>query len=120
MSWTEVKPPALLELPAIELDERKLLDEDKAIELEERKLLDEDKAIEDDERTDDTEERIDDEDERIDDEDERSDEESTDDALDLLVDTDELPPPQIAPVTIGASIAPLALTCRPNATVCPG
>jgi len=104
VSWTEVKPLALLELPAIELDERKLLDEERR---------EEDKAIDDDERIDDEDERIDDEDERTDEEstdEEITDEESTDETLDLLVDADELIPPQIAPVTMGVSIAPLALT----------
>jgi len=104
VSWTEVKPPALLELPTIELDERELLNE---------KRMEEDNAMEDDDRIDDEDERIDDEDERTDEEstdEESTDEESTDETLDLLVDADELIPPQIAPVTMGVSIAPLALT----------
>lgn len=29
-------------------------------------------------------------------------------------------PPQILPVTVGVSMAPLAFTCIPKATVCPG
>ena len=112
VSCTEVKPPALLELPAIELDERKLLDEER---------MEEDIATDDDERTVDTEERIDDnEDERIDDDGERTDDDNADETLDLLVDTDDVLPPQIAPVTVGVSTVPFALTCKPNATVCPG
>jgi hypothetical protein len=39
--------------------------------------------------------------------------------LDGVDDTAELPP-QIAPVTTGVSIAPLAFTCIPKTTVCPG
>jgi hypothetical protein len=62
-------------------------------------------------------ERIDDGNELLDvaiDEEERTDDEIT---LERLVETDELPAPQIAPVTRGASIAPLPFTCTPNETV---
>lgn len=35
-------------------------------------------------------------------------------------DTLEVVPPQILPVTAGVSTLPLALTCNPKETVCPG
>ena len=64
------------------------------------------------------EERIDDDsaldDERLDD---GAEDETT---LELLVDTDEVLAPQIAPVTAGVSTAPLVAICNPNETVCPG
>jgi hypothetical protein len=47
----------------------------------------------------------------------------------LAIDEDEMPaeleldvitPPQMEPVTVGVSTAPLVLTCNPKDTVCPG
>lgn len=96
----------------MELDERTLLDDERS---------DEDTTIEDDERVEDTEERLDEDDERIEEDEDRTDDDTSVELLDLLVDTEDTAPPQIAPVTAGVSIAPLlAFTCTPNATVCPG
>ncbi len=89
--------------------------------LDDREELDRLDDIDEDDRDDREDEETEEEEtnEREDDTEEREELEILDDRLEDL-DDDIWVPLQILPVTAGVSTAPLALTCTPNATVCPG